>query len=354
MYYRAIQKSVFIWLFVLSVFSHALTYASNGVIYDGWGGGAVFYTSPGSSPYDGLITNDPVAPPLTPKSLQFNVNPLYWYVQNAFDDGGHEKPVDFKPSFICVPVGLGFAFNEYYMGDVTLQLLAPAGTYTDPVTKEEYNYSATGCLGDLWVKGRRLWDVLDNFRIGPRIGLKIPVGKSDYGDDEIELGDDQVDIDVAVVAGRYSEINRFAGSAQIGMRYRTKKTLPYYYWDPVRAEMRKYEYYVTPGILAYFDVEPGINIGADRSWGAFFPLGYTISFKDQFLYPSGWPGNVPQAEGVSHWSLHAGLHPKYYLGERATVGFKVAYNLIGRNAPHAMYFGVTFTATNIDIGEIKF
>lgn len=286
-------------------------------------GAAFGYTMPGNAPYDGLISIDPGGMPIVPGTLHVNAGVGYWSANKAYDEDGNSKDWDSKPNFLAVPLDIGYAFDKNYMADITLQILRPSYTYIDPVTAEETTYNAMG-LGDLWIKARGIWETGPDFWVGPRLAVKIPVGKVDYESTDPPLGDDQMDIDFAAVAGKYGDSTMFKFTGQLGFRYRMERT-----WSVMGVD---YDY--TPGMMIYTQLEPGIGTGSDQAFQIYLPIGYETSMAAK----SG--GNTIDKSETS--SLYVGLYPKYELDENNDIGLKFVYPLMGANTPQAMYFTLTY------------
>lgn len=304
-------------------------------------GAAFGYTMPDKAPYDGLISIDPGGMPIIPETLHLNVGAGYWSSSKNFDDNGDTQDDSKKPNALLVPLDVGYAFNEHYMADVTLQILRPSYTMitVDPQsgaeTKETVN--AMG-IGDIWVKARGLWETATDFYLGPRLAVKVPVGKVDYEDNKPYLGDDQMDIDVGLVAGKYGESTMFVMSGQAGFRYRMKKTVT------VPGYIPTLEYDLTPGMMIYLHAEPGIAVSGDRAFQIYVPIGYEMSMEDKVDLPVAWPEEVSIPQELSHSSLYVGLYPKYELDERNAIGLKFMYPVMGNNSPQGMYFTLTYGA----------
>ena len=302
-------------------------------------GAAFGYTMPEYAPYDGLISIDPGGLPIVPEALHINVGAGYWAASKTFDNDGDSITDDTKPNALLVPLDVGYAFNEHIMADVTLQILRPSKTLS-PGMVDEKTVNAMG-LGDIWVKARGLWETATDFYLGPRLAVKIPVGKVDYTDEKPELGDDQMDIDVALVAGKYGESTMFVMSGQAGFRYRMKRTVPMTYQDPAQPTPVKGDVEVTPGMMFYLHAEPGIAVSSDQAFQIYVPIGYEMSMKDDNAYPAGWP-TTAKTEGVDHSSLYLGLYPKYQLDDRSALGLKFMYPVMGNNSPQGMYITLTY------------
>jgi hypothetical protein len=312
-------------------------------------GPVLAYTMPEKAPYDGLITIDPGGLPLVPETLHLNVGPGYWRATKEFDDAGDADDLKSEPNALMVPLDIGYAFNEHYMADLTLQILRPSYTMTtvDPQTQVETKKTVNAIgPGDLWVKGRGLWETATDFYVGPRLAVKIPVGKVDYKDDKPELGDDQVDVDLALVAGKFGESTMFVMSGQAGFRYRMKKTVSTYEMveetDPPKYAWLDHD--VTPGGMIYFHAEPGIAPGRDRAFQIYVPIGYEMSMKDAVDVPADWPATVEKPKEFDHSSLYLGLYPKYQLDERNAIGLKFLYPVFGESSPQGIYFTLTYGA----------
>ena len=290
-------------------------------------GAAFGYTMPGTAPYDGLISVDPGGMPIVPEALHINGGAGYWSASKTFDDDGNSNSDTTKPNALIVPLDIGYAFNEYIMADVTLQILRPSYTMTtvDPVTQVETKKTVNAMgLGDIWVKARGLWETATDFYLGPRLAVKIPVGKVDYESTDPPLGDDQMDIDFAAVAGKYGDSTMFKFTGQLGFRYRMERT-----WSVMGVD---YDY--TPGMMIYTQLEPGIGTGSDQAFQIYLPIGYETSMAAK----SG--GDTIDKSETS--SLYVGLYPKYELDENNDIGLKFVYPVMGKNTPQAMYFTLTY------------
>ena len=281
------------------------------------------YTFPGAFVYDGLITYDHLGMPLVPNALHLNVGAGYLMFSEAWmidPDTGDNELVDLggSVSVIGVPIDIGYAINENILVDVTLQVLS-----TTEAPDDFDSVSATG-LGDVWVKGRYLAPVGENFNLGGRLGVKIPVGKVDYTDDKPVLGDGQMDIDVAAVAGIYNE-EGFVMGGQVGFRYRMTETQE---WE-IFGEKVEVDY--TPGMMIYLDTETGYSFGA---FAVYVPLGYEMTMAVKL--------DDETAEDSETNGLYLGLAPKYALDANNKLGLKFLYPLMGKNVPKSMLVGLTY------------
>jgi hypothetical protein len=191
-------------------------------------------------------------------------------------------------------------------------------------------------LGDIWVKARGLWETATDFYLGPRLAVKIPVGKVDYESTKPYLGDDQMDVDVALVAGKYGESTKFVMSGQVGFRYRMKTTVT------VPGYIPTFEYDYTPGMMIYLHAEPGMAVSSDQAFQIYVPIGYEMSLEDKVDLPTAWPGLGPAPQDLDHSSLYLGLYPKYQLDDRNSLGLKFMYPVMGNNSPQGMYFTLTY------------
>lgn len=288
-------------------------------------GAAMAYTMPGYAPYDGLISIDPGGLPITPKTLHVNAGIGYWSANKMYDLDGNNVDLASKPNFIGVPLDIGYAFDENYMADITLQILRPSYTGGVETPEGETTYNAMG-LGDLWIKARGIWETGPDFWIGPRLAVKIPVGKVDYESPDPWLGDDQMDIDFAAVAGKYGGSTMFKFTGQLGFRYRMEQT-----WSVMGVD---FDY--TPGMMIYTQLEPGIGTGADQAFQIYVPIGYETSMAAK----SG--GDTIDDSETS--SFYVGLAPKYALDENNVIGLKFEYPVMGKNTPQGMYFTLTYGA----------
>lgn len=283
------------------------------------------YTMPGAAPYDGLISLDHGGLPLVPETLHLNVGAGYWGADKGFDLDGNSQDLASQPNFLAVPLDIGYAFDENYLADITLQILRPSMTVSDPLTLEETTVNAMG-LGDLWIKARGIWETGPDFWVGPRLAVKIPVGKVDYEDDKPELGDNQVDIDVGVVAGKYGGETMFKFNGQLGFRYRLEESY----------SIGGVDYTRTPGLMIYTLLEPGIGTGSDQAFQIYVPIGYETSMAAK--------ADGTEISDSETSSMYLGLYPKYELDERNAIGLKFLYPVFGTNTPQAMYFTLTYDA----------
>jgi hypothetical protein len=277
------------------------------------------YTFPEAFVYDGLITYDHGGMPFAANALHFNVGAGYLMYSEVYDLDGEAQDIMGDVSIVGVPIDIGYGINDRILVDVTIQVLS---TSIKPDFGDDM--SATG-LGDVWVKGRYLAPVGENVDLGGRLGVKVPVGKYDLEDDKPELGDDQMDIDVALVAGMYPEMG-FVLNGQLGFRYRMKQT---YEIEVVPGVTQEVEY--TPGIMIYLDVEPGYSFGM---FDVFVPIGYEMTMAAK--------GDGETIEDSETSGLYVGVAPKYALDENNTIGIKFLYPLMGKLVPKSMLVGATY------------
>ena len=296
-------------------------------------GSALGYTMPGTFPYDALVTYDRDGMPITAGTFHVAAAPGYWMASKAYDVDGNAQDLLGSYSIIAVPIDLGYAINERIMADVTVQFLMPK---FKPDTGDETSSSG---LGDIWVKGRYVAPV-GNMYLGGRLGVKAPVGKwKDLDPDEIALGDGQMDVDVALVAGMNPEAAGFAGMGQLGFRYRMKKT--YDIANPLDPSgVISVEY--TPGMLIYTQLEPGYKI--NEAFAIYVPILYETSMKTK----SSIDGTSTTNEDSDTSGLAVGLAPKYALDANNNIGLKFLYPVMGKNVYQAMDIAVTYE------GNIKF
>lgn len=292
------------------------------------------YTFPEAFVYDGLITYDHLGMPLVPNSLHFNVGAGYlmfseaWLMNPVTEE--YELTDIGDVSIIGVPIDVGYAINENILVDVTLQVLSTTVKPTavgDPPPEET---SAMG-LGDVWVKGRYLAPVGENFNLGGRLAVKIPVGKVDYTDEDNkpELGDGQMDIDVAAVAGIFHD-EGFVMGGQVGFRYRMTETQTLLVPDPLTPGLTIDVDY-TPGMMIYLDTETGYSFG---DFAVYVPLGYEMTMASKT--------DDETDEDSETNGLYLGLAPKYALDANNTLGLKFLYPLMGQNVPKSMLVGLTY------------
>jgi len=281
------------------------------------GAGLAFgYTFPGAFVYDGLITYDHLGMPVTPNALHFNVGAGYLMYSEMYDVDGEAQDMMADTSVIGVPIDVGYAFTENILVDLTLQVLSTS--YKPNVGDSA---SATG-LGDIWVKGRYIAPVAENVNLGGRLGVKVPVGKVDAEDENPELGDDQMDIDVAAVAGIYAE-EGFVMGGQVGFRYRMARTEETGF-PPTEVDF-------TPGMMIYLDTETGYSFG---DFAVYVPLGYMMTMANK--------SDDTEVTDSETSGLYVGLAPKYNLDVNNTLGVKFLYPLMGTNVPKSMLVGFTY------------
>ncbi len=114
--------------------------------------------------------------------------------------------------------------------------------------------------------------------------------------------------------------------------------------DPKKTKSYTGKVDLTPGLMIYLHVEPGIGTGRDQKFQIYVPIGYAMSMEDDITYPTDWPAEVPKREGLSHSSLYIGLYPRYELDERNAIGLKFVYPVFGNNTPQGMYITLTYAA----------
>jgi len=289
-------------------------------------GAALAFTMPAYTPYDGLITFDHMAMPLTPGALHINGAIGYGMASKGFDDDGDAQDLPDDATLLGIPLDIGYAIDERWLVDVTAQILNP----------KQGDADAFG-LGDVWLKARALWETGPGFYLGPRLGVKFAVGE-DMPDDPatLPLGDGQMDIDFAAVASADNPEKVFKGSAALGFRYRMKKT--YSEVDPSTGQ--SYDVSYTPGTMIYLDLAPGLGFGPDQQWRAHIPIGYVLTMEDKTDYPD----PVPDPEGTTTNALYVGVQPKYVIDENTTVGLKFLYTVMGKNVPQGMLIAATCDA----------
>lgn len=287
------------------------------------------YTMPTKAPYDALISEDRGALPHPSNSLLFDGAFVYSTASKEYGKGGTAIDPGFEWKLIAVPFGVGYAFNEWLDAGVKLQLLRP----------DDGSATAFG-LGDVWVTTRAVWPLATDFYMGPRFGLKIPVGTVKVEDKTPELGDNQMDLDFAVVAAKYGPSNIFQFNAQAGLRYRMKGTAVW--TDEGGAEL---EYELKPGMMFYGDFAPGLGFGSRRAFKIYVPVGFASSSEDEVFVPDDWPGQYAEPVGYEHNVVYVGLRPSYAFDDNNVLNFKALYNVKGAKVPQAMYFGLSFNAS---------
>jgi len=289
-------------------------------------GSVLAYTMPGATPYDGLITFDHGAMPLVPNALHINGGIGYVMTSKGFNDDSEAVDLVDDLTLLAIPIDIGYAFDERWRVDITPQLLRPAMGDT----------SVMG-LGDLWVKTSAIWETAAGFYVGPRLGIKAPLGKTE--DIDIPLGDKQMDIDFAAIAAKYGE-SAFKADAALGFRYRMKRT------DTIEMgiPLASYDVDLTPGMMIYLDANLGMGLGGDQKWQIYVPVGFFTTMEDKYTVGDDWPANVTEPEGMSYMGVYAGLWPKYVIDENTNVGLKVEYPFMGKNTPQGMLVALTADA----------
>jgi hypothetical protein len=289
--------------------------------------------------YDGLITYDHMGLPPVPNSLHVNAGIGYLTASGAYDHDGEAWDLDGSWTLIAVPIDIGYAINDRIMVDVTLQFLSSKLENDQPEFADDY--SAAG-LGDVWVKGRYVAPVGSDVNLGGRLGVKVPVGEVDYDDDKPELGDGQMDIDVAAVASRCPENAGFAFNSQVGFRYRMTETATLNFPE----EGESYEVKYTPGTLVYLHLEPGYTMGAEK-FQVYMPIGYMMTTAAT-VEAGGEKGDIEDSETNG---FYVGLAPKYGIDANNTVGLKFLYPIMGSSGGDedvgpfvfkSMSFGLTY------------
>ncbi len=291
-------------------------------------GAGLAFTMPGSTPYDGLIFYDPAALPLVPGALHIHGAIAFDMASKGFDKDGNSVDFgDMDQTIIGIPLNIGYAFDERWSADVTVQLL-----------QNKIGDTSTFGLGDLWVKTRALWETGPDFYLGPRLAVKAPIGKwKDLDVDQLPLGDGQMDVDLAAVAAKYGTETPFKATGALGFRYRMKRSYSVTVVLPPPLGTQTYDVDYTPGMMIYTHLEPGLGIG-DQKFQLYVPIGYetTMEDKTEFSDPS-----IPTPEGMTTSALYVGLHPKYAIDEYNTLGLSFLYTVMGKNVPQGMLIGLT-------------
>jgi len=275
-------------------------------------------TFPSAWVYDGLITYDHMGLPLVPNALHFNTGASYIIASKTFDEDGKGEEMAGDRTLVAVPVDVGYAINDRILVDVTLQLLSYSEKWDGTPFFPSAEYSAAG-LGDLWLKGRYIAP-LGRFNVGGRLGVKVPVGKVDYFDDDNdpELGDGQLDVDVAAVGSIYPD-RGFAFNGQVGFRYRTVDSNFY----AVNEMGERVEIDYKPGLLTYLHLEPGYSVGPE-SFQVYVPVGFMTTTPVKM-------GTNAVADSNTR-GLYVGLAPRYALDVNNTLGAKFLYPVTGKGA----------------------
>lgn len=296
--------------------------------------GAFAFTIPLTNPYDGLLTYDHFAGPLTAGALHINGGVGYATASAYFDDDGNSQDYDQNPTLLAVPIDLGYAIDERWMADITVQILNPKQGDAD-------NFG----VGDMWAKFRGIWEVGPDFYLGPRVGVKVNTGKwKDLDVNQLPLGDGFMDVDFGAVATMAGTEKLFKANGALGVRYRLKYTDTILIPDPNNPlQWIETDIDITPGMLIYADLEPGIGFGPDQKFQAYLPINYVVTMKDKMELPD-YPNIDLSDYEYAHNTLFVGLHPKYVIDENTTVGLKFLYTVMGKNIDQGMLIGATCDA----------
>jgi len=156
--------------------------------------------------------------------------------------------------FAALPLSCRYEVDDHLSLDASFELVSLS--YADAAGR----HTAAG-LGDVWVTGRVIWSVFPA-RAGVRAALKIPTGYYNPADDRPDLGDGQVDADLAFVAGTYPAAGGFRCDWVLGYRYRRESS--YIIWQENSLEPEEpigVDVDYQPGALWYTRFEPGVIFG---------------------------------------------------------------------------------------------
>lgn len=291
---------------------------------------AFAYTMPTKAPYDALISEDRGALPHPPNALLFDGAFVISSASKEYGKYGGATDLGYNWKLTAFPFGVGYAINEWLDAGVKLQFLHP----------DDGKGTVTG-LGDVWVTTRAAWPLATDFYLGPRFGLKVPVGTVKAEDNTPDLGDNQMDLDFAAVLSKYGPSNIFQLNAQFGVRYRAKGDAVWLDKD----SGSEFDYELKPATLLYADLAPGLGFGRRRAFKIYVPVGAAFSGQDEVFIPPDWPHNYAPPEGYEHNVVYVGLRPSYAFDDNNVLNFKALYNVKGSKVPQAMYFGLSYNAS---------
>jgi len=187
---------------------------------------------------------------------------------------------------IWVPIRAGYSFNKSFSSGFVIPFVSFLHKTKAAYGIPEEHESNTG-IGNPWVWGKVISSVSDGFFIGPRFGVKIPIGaytleeqRSDFYNNssvnlKATLGDKSWAFDIAVLYGARSNSSSFRMDGHLALRYSIKGRYKYdeYYtysypdWQTgepvVVTATRKVVRDISPGMWLDFCFMPGIALGDD-------------------------------------------------------------------------------------------
>ena len=198
---------------------------------------------------------------------------------------------DFKANNIWVPIKIGYSFNEMFSAGIVIPLYMPSSETTtsneegNAVTVKQTN---TG-LANPWIWGKGVFALGGGFLLGPRLGIKIPVGAYTIEDQAKDLfddpqadekaltGDKSLAIDIAALFACRPESCPFRLDGQLAVRYSMEGK---YSWDetwyPTTGDSYdvSVEYTDTPGMTLNFKAMPGIAFGSKYEFETYLIADY--------------------------------------------------------------------------------
>jgi outer membrane protein OmpA-like peptidoglycan-associated protein/opacity protein-like surface antigen len=261
------------------------------------------YTWPKQFPYDGLVTKDRAGLPLTPNAIHLNGGFFYVGILNKYFDTDGDSLDDRHTNYaLGFPLDIGYTFNGKWEVGCTLQVIK--WSRTEGVDQGDFG------IGDMWIKGRKLFQAGEDFWVGPRIA-----GKIQLGDSHRELGDGQGDIDAGAVFAKYGD-SRFKLNGQAGFRYSLEDS----------------DIDIQPGMQMYTFLEPGFGIGGSQKFIIYAPVGFGYHMESK-------RNDVGMDD--SGYGFTVGVKPAFALSDNHTINFTLLYPVFGKNANQELYVAVT-------------
>jgi outer membrane protein OmpA-like peptidoglycan-associated protein len=265
--------------------------------------GSYGFTWPDHFTYDGLIVKDRAGLPMPSNSIHINGGFFYYGLLNKYyNDDGDSMDDAYSNYALGFPVDIGYTFNGKLEAAATFQLIRLSES--NGADTSEFG------LGDVWIKGRALFQPGEDFYIGPRIAGKIQGGNSHLG-----LGDGWGDIDGGVVFAKYGD-PRFKLNGSAGFRYSLEDT----------------DVNVQPGSKIYTFLEPGFGIGGEQKFVIYVPVGFDYHMESK--------RNDVGMDNAGY-GLTVGVKPSFEISDNHTLNVTLLYPVMGKNANQEMYIAFT-------------
>jgi|GEM_PF-2001876 len=264
--------------------------------------GAYAFTWPNHFTYDGLIVKDRGGLPMPSNSIHINGGFFYYGMLNEhYNNDGDSADDGYSSYALGFPVDLGYTFNGKLEVAATLQLIRLS--VSNGTDRSEFG------LGDVWIKGRALFQPGESFYVGPRIAGKFQGGNSHLG-----LGDGWGDLDAGMVFAKYDD-SSFKLNGSAGFRY--------------SFEDRDYDPPYQPGVKIYSFLEPGFSVGS--KFTIYVPVGFEYHADTK-------RGDISRYAG---YGLTLGAKPSFALSDNHTLNFTLLYPITGKNANQEVYLAFT-------------